>query len=149
MWRWGFEVIRERSVELRVMAAPPWTTRGARDCCTGRSSTWQGKPNSFSTPMLPFWSPFLYFCTFSLDSTSHCPECHRRTFSEHNKYNRIMVKVIIILCLFLNKVKNKSYMTILEHAIILVLKYMYLCTLYSIVYIHVFTFHLQALRGFW
>ena len=45
-----------------------------------------------------------------------------------------MVKVIIILCLFLNKVKNKSYMTILEHAIILVLKYMYLCTLYSIVY---------------
>lgn len=61
-----------------------------------------------------------------------------------------MVKVIIILCLFLNKVKNKSYMTILEHAIILVLKYMYLCTLYSIVmYIHVFTFHLQALRGFW
>ena len=44
-----------------------------------------------------------------------------------------MVKVIIILCLFLNKVKNKSYMTILEHAIILVLKYMYLCTLYSIV----------------
>lgn len=42
-----------------------------------------------------------------------------------------MVKVIIILCLFLNKVKNKSYMTILENAIILVLKYMYLHFIYK------------------